>query len=149
MPATDRQPPLGLVAPEVAEGGTRGDDDDADLQLDRIGAHLTIGPAAIVVPIIRAAKRLARRLVSSSTIGPMVRLARAQDIPTLAAMLTRAFTHDPFFSYLAGDAPERNQRMRDGWTGILRFASARLAHTWTTDDLAGAPSGYRRTTGRH
>ena len=52
-------------------------------------------------------------------------------------MLTRAFAHDPFFSYLAGDAPERNQRMRDGWSGILRYASARLAHTWTTDDLAG------------
>ncbi len=30
------------------------------------------------------------------------------------------------------------QRMRDGWTGILRFASAGLTQTWTTDDLAGA-----------
>jgi GNAT superfamily N-acetyltransferase len=56
----------------------------------------------------------------------------------LAAVLARAFAHDPFFGYLAGDAPERNQRMRDGWTGILRHASARLSHTWTTDDLAGA-----------
>jgi GNAT superfamily N-acetyltransferase len=68
----------------------------------------------------------------------MIRLARRDDVPGLAAMLARAFAHDPFFSYLAGDAPERNQRMRDGWSGILRFASARLSHTWTTDDLAGA-----------
>ena len=77
----------------------------------------------------------------------MVRLARAHEIPALAAMLTRAFADDPFFAYLAGNAPERNQRMRDGWTGILRFGSARLAHTWTTDELAGVaiwlPPGYR------
>lgn len=67
----------------------------------------------------------------------MVRLARPDDVPALAAMLTRAFANDPFFSYLAGYAPERNQRMRDGWSGILRYASDRLSHTWTTDDLAG------------
>ncbi len=77
----------------------------------------------------------------------MIRPARPEDIPALAAMLARAFAHDPFFSYLTGDAPERNQRMRDGWTGILRYASARLAHTWTTDDRAGAaiwlPPGHR------
>lgn len=62
-------------------------------------------------------------------------------------MLARAFAHDPFFRYLAGDAPERNQRMKDGWNGILRHASARLEHTWTADDLAGValwlPPGYR------
>jgi GNAT superfamily N-acetyltransferase len=78
---------------------------------------------------------------------PMIRLARADEIPALAATLTRAFANDPFFSYLAGDAPERNQRMRDGWTGMLRFASDRLSHTWTTDKLAGVavwlPPGYR------
>ena len=67
----------------------------------------------------------------------MVRLARPEDVPALAAMLARAFAHDPFFGYLVGDAPERNQRMRDGWGGILRHASARLSHTWTTDDIAG------------
>lgn len=62
-------------------------------------------------------------------------------------MLARAFAHDPFFSYLTGTAPERNQRMRDGWTGILRHASAGLSYTWTTDDVAGAalwlPPGHR------
>jgi GNAT superfamily N-acetyltransferase len=77
----------------------------------------------------------------------MIRPARREEIPALAAMLARAFARDPFFGYLAGDAPERNQRMRDGWSGILRHASARLAHTWTTDDLAGAalwlPPRYR------
>jgi GNAT superfamily N-acetyltransferase len=77
----------------------------------------------------------------------MIRLAHADEIPALAAMLTRAFANDPFFSYLAGNAPERNQRMRDGWTGVLRYGSARLSHTWTTDDLTGAaiwlPPGYR------
>lgn len=67
----------------------------------------------------------------------MIRPARPEEIRDLAAMLTRAFAHDPFFAYLAGDAPERNQRMRDAWNAILRFASARLSHTWTTEDLAG------------
>ena len=52
-------------------------------------------------------------------------------------MLARAFVRDPFFGWLAGDAPERGQRMRDGWTGVLRFASDRLSETWTTEDLAG------------
>ena len=67
-----------------------------------------------------------------------VRRATVGDIPVLAAMLARAFSGDPFFSYLAGDAPERGQRMRDGWRAILRHASAHLAATWTTDDRAGA-----------
>ncbi len=76
-----------------------------------------------------------------------VRLARPDEISDLAGVLARAFVHDPFYAYLAGDAPERTQRMRDGWTGILRFGSAHLAHTYTTDDHAGVaiwlPPGYR------
>ena len=68
---------------------------------------------------------------------PQVRRASIGDIPGMAATLGRAFAHDPFYSFLAGDAPERTQRMQDGWTGILRFASAHLAETYTTDDLAG------------
>ena len=66
-----------------------------------------------------------------------VRLATRDDIPQLAAVLGRAFASDPFFSYLAGEASERNQRMRDGWAGILRHGSAGLEATWTTDDRAG------------
>lgn len=65
-----------------------------------------------------------------------VRRARRDDIPALAAVLARAFARDPFFLYLAGEASERNQRMRLGWAGILRFASAGLAETWTTADVA-------------
>ena len=76
-----------------------------------------------------------------------VRLATTGEIPDLAAVLAHAFARDPFYLYLAGDAPERTQRMRDGWAGILRYGSARLSHTYTTDDLAGAavwlPPGYR------
>jgi GNAT superfamily N-acetyltransferase len=75
-----------------------------------------------------------------------VRLATASDIPEMAAMLARAFAADPFYRYLAGDAPERSQRMRDGWSGLLRLASHRLSHTYTTDDRAGValwhPPGY-------
>ena len=55
----------------------------------------------------------------------------------MAAVLARAFTRDPYFSWITGDAPERNLRMRMGWTGILRHAAAGLRETWTTDDLAG------------
>ncbi len=61
-------------------------------------------------------------------------------------MLSRAFAHDPFYAYLAGDASERGQRMRDGWTGILRLTSDGLSTTYTTDDRAGValwhPPGY-------
>ena len=78
-----------------------------------------------------------------------VRLATVQEIPDLAATLARAFTHDPFYSFLAGDAPERTQRMQDGWSGILRFGSAGLAETYTTDDHAGValwiPPGHGGT----
>ena len=79
---------------------------------------------------------------------PSVRPATRDDIPQLAAVLARAFARDPFYAYLAGDAPERSQRMRDGWSGILRFGSAGLSDTYTTDDRAGValwlPPGYRR-----
>jgi ribosomal protein S18 acetylase RimI-like enzyme len=75
-----------------------------------------------------------------------VRLAVADDIGPLAAMLAHAFAHDPFFSHLAGDAPERNERMRVGWMGLLRHASDGLSTTYTTPDRAGAalwhPPGY-------
>ena len=69
---------------------------------------------------------------------PAVRRATRDEIPVLAALLGRAFASDPFFRYLAGSAPERGQRMRDGWTAILQHASAGLTATWTTDDRAGA-----------
>jgi ribosomal protein S18 acetylase RimI-like enzyme len=76
-----------------------------------------------------------------------VRLATTDEIPELAAVLARAFAHDPFYAWMAGDAPERGQRMRDGWSGILLYGSAHLAHTYTTDDLAGVaiwlPPGHR------
>jgi GNAT superfamily N-acetyltransferase len=76
-----------------------------------------------------------------------VRLATTDEIPELAAVLARAFAHDPFYAWIAGDAPERGQRMQDGWSGILRFGSAHLAHTYTTDDRAGVaiwlPPGQR------
>lgn len=68
---------------------------------------------------------------------PQVRRATEAEIPAMAAVLARAFARDPFFSWLTGNAPERNLRMRLGWTGILRHASAGLRETWTTDDIAG------------
>jgi ribosomal protein S18 acetylase RimI-like enzyme len=75
-----------------------------------------------------------------------VRLATDGDVEQLAGVLARAFAHDPFYGYLAGDAPERNERMREGWVGILRHASDHLSTTYTTTDLAGAaiwhPPGY-------
>ena len=75
-----------------------------------------------------------------------MRLATSNEIPELAATLARAFAHDPFYTYVVGDAPERNQRMRDGWTGLLRHTSDNLSTTYTTDDHAGValwhPPGY-------
>lgn len=69
---------------------------------------------------------------------PVLRLARPDDIPQLADVLTRAFADDPFFSWIAGDGPGARERMRIGWAGTLRFASAGLSATYTTEDLAGA-----------
>lgn len=78
---------------------------------------------------------------------PAVRRATREEIPELATVLARAFARDPFFAYLAGDAPERSLRMRLGWGGILRHASAGMQETWTTDDRAGvaiwSPPGRR------
>ena len=78
---------------------------------------------------------------------PTVRQATRDDIPGLAAVMARAFARDPFYGFLAGDAPERSQRMRDGWSGILRFGSSGSSDTYTTDDRAGValwlPPGYR------
>ena len=75
-----------------------------------------------------------------------IRLAHQREIRELAAVLARAFAHDPYYSFLAGDAPERNDRMRAGWVGLLRHASDRLSLTYTTDDHAGValwhPPGY-------
>ena len=81
-----------------------------------------------------------------ASVAPVVRRATRDDIPELAAVLTRAFARDPFYLFLAGDASERSSRMRDGWRGILTYASAHLSDTWTTHDHAGValwlPPGY-------
>lgn len=66
-----------------------------------------------------------------------VRRATRDDLPHLAAVLGRAFARDPYFSWLAGETSERNQRMRDAWLGILRHASAGLRETWTTEARSG------------
>jgi GNAT superfamily N-acetyltransferase len=67
-----------------------------------------------------------------------VRLATPEEIPKLAGVLARAFASDPFFAFVTGDAPGREQRTVAGWAGTLRYGSARLSATYTTDDLAGA-----------
>jgi ribosomal protein S18 acetylase RimI-like enzyme len=81
-----------------------------------------------------------------ATEAPVVRRATLDEIPELAAVLTRAFARDPFYLFLAGEGSERSSRMREGWSGILRFASAHLSDSWTTDDRAGVavwlPPGY-------
>ncbi len=66
-----------------------------------------------------------------------VRRARRDEISALSDVLARAFVHDPFYSFLAGDASERTQRMREGWRAILRHGSADMSETFTTDDHAG------------
>ena len=86
-----------------------------------------------------------------TTTPPSVRLARKEDIPALAQVMTRAFAQDPFFSWFAGPGPGAPERMRTGWNGLLRHASASLSATYTTADLAGAamwipPGGKASTT---
>jgi len=87
------------------------------------------------------------RITRVTTAPPTIRLAIAADIPALAGVLARAFAGDPFFTFLAADTPDRHERMVAGWTGILRYNSARLSDTYTTDDRGGVaiwlPPGYR------
>ena len=75
-----------------------------------------------------------------------VRLATADEIGELSAVLARAFAKDQFYGYVAGDQGERGQRMREGWSGIIRHTSDGLSATYTTDDHAGValwhPPGY-------
>lgn len=71
-----------------------------------------------------------------------VRRARRHEIHELALVLARAFANDPFWAFLAGDAPERRQRMQDAWDAQLRHAAAGLRETYTTDDHAGAAVWY-------
>jgi ribosomal protein S18 acetylase RimI-like enzyme len=66
-----------------------------------------------------------------------IRLAVAGDIPELAGVLARAFAGDPYFRYLTSGAAHPVERMHEGWTGILRYGSARLAATYKTDDRSG------------
>ena len=61
----------------------------------------------------------------------------AGDIPELAGVLARAFADDPYLRYLTSGAADPVERMYEGWTGILRYGSARLAATYTTDDRSG------------
>lgn len=82
---------------------------------------------------------------------PTIRPARREDIPALAQVMARAFAQDPFFSWFAGPGPGVPERMRTGWNGLLRHASAGLTATYTTTDLAGAamwipPGGKASTT---
>ncbi|MEO6577771.1 MAG: GNAT family N-acetyltransferase [Candidatus Limnocylindria bacterium] len=76
-----------------------------------------------------------------------VRRATRDDIPALADVLADALIDDPYFGFIVSDAPERRQRMREGWRGILRFGSADLVETYTTRERAGAaiwmPPGHR------
>ena len=75
-----------------------------------------------------------------------VRLATADEIGELSAVLARAFAKDPFYAYLDVVGTERGQRMREGWSGIIRHTSDGLSATYTTDDHAGValwhPPGY-------
>ena len=66
-----------------------------------------------------------------------VRLATPQDLPDLASVLARAFADDPYLAFLTSGDKQRVERLRAGWMGILRYASADLVATYTTDDRAG------------
>jgi hypothetical protein len=72
-------------------------------------------------------------------LGPRggVRLATLEDVLVLAAVMARAFANDPYFGYLTAGAAHPAERMRDGWTGILRYASAGLTATYTTEERTG------------
>jgi ribosomal protein S18 acetylase RimI-like enzyme len=71
------------------------------------------------------------------TEGPQVRRARAEDVPTLGAMLARAFLDDPVASWAF-----KPQRLR--FDALERFQVTRLRQlmaeeeVWITDDLMSA-----------
>jgi len=68
---------------------------------------------------------------------PELRKATAADIPDLAGVLARAFATDPFAGFLTKPGKHAEERATAGWSGLLRYNSDRLSHTYTTADRAG------------
>lgn len=79
------------------------------------------------------------RSANGPTMSPHfgVRPARLADIPDLVGILARAFADDPYMAYLTAGAAAPDRRLRAGWTAILRYASAGLTATYTTEDRTG------------
>jgi ribosomal protein S18 acetylase RimI-like enzyme len=66
-----------------------------------------------------------------------VRKASAEDIPSLAEALARAFNDDPGFSHLLRDPGDRTERLRMFFDTELRGIGVPFGLAWTTDDVVG------------
>ena len=67
-----------------------------------------------------------------------LRKAEASEIEALARVLARAFDDDPFMGWLVLDDDQRSDRMIEGFKGVLKHGSNRLAETYTTTERHGA-----------
>ena len=82
---------------------------------------------------------------------PRIRRATEADIPGHGRRPGARLRPRPLLQLLTGDAPERNLRMRMGWAGILRRASAGLREALLSlvlerADAAGTPTYLEATT---
>lgn len=78
-----------------------------------------------------------------------VRPATEEDVPTLADVISRAFTNDPPMSWVFRDPETRVDRLRVLFSGALTELFLPAGHLWTTTEVAGAavwqPPGQWRT----
>jgi ribosomal protein S18 acetylase RimI-like enzyme len=76
--------------------------------------------------------------VARTPLSVEVRKAENEDIDTLSQVLARAFDDDPFANWLVLHDDQRDQRLIDGFKGLLKHNSGGLAHTYTTTEHHGA-----------
>jgi GNAT superfamily N-acetyltransferase len=82
--------------------------------------------------------RVDRTAPSSSRTDLELRLAGAEDIPRLKAVLAEAFFEDPVLGWLMPNDTKRRARMRRFFAIELRYLALPRGQVWTTADLTGA-----------
>lgn len=70
--------------------------------------------------------------------GVKTRLAGPDDVPTIAAVLSRAFYEDPFMTFALPDASSRLERAKGMFSAQLEMVFLHTAEIHTTPELAGA-----------
>ncbi len=68
---------------------------------------------------------------------PELRVAAAEDVPRLKAVMAEAFIEDPIIAWLMPDDTKRRTRLRRFFAIELRYLALARGRVWTTGDLSG------------